>query len=108
MNYEREHALLLMMEGQQTWKINSRISDQCMAVGLPSPFRVPRTCRFEPGRRHLPAEFGGRIAVECEPEIPMRAAPGNLLRPLEFDQATLTYTGTILWDFTPHAQPESL
>jgi hypothetical protein len=116
MDYKREHALLLMMQGQQTWQSNNRISEQFTVAGFHAPFQLPQTCRFDPGRRHLPAELGGRIAVGHEPQAGMstlegsaakQAAKKGFFQPLEFDHTTLTYTGTILWDLDSRKRPVS-
>ncbi len=113
MDREREHALLLLMEGQQVRQGVNRTSQEYMPAGSSDSFHTPQTCRFEPGRRHLPAEFGGRIAAKRE----NRASPGTFqvayagasataaaFEPLSFDHSTLTYTGTIFWDFGSQAK----
>ena len=70
----------------------------------------PLTWFLEPGRSHVPAEMGGRIASPQNPDLTGTGEEGNWLdefdvghrvtdfHPLGFDAHTSSYTGTMLWE----------
>lgn len=115
MNYfeQDELALLLLMNDQKGTVELVQDSGPELLAGLLEEEASWGSCLLAPGRGHLPAEIGGRIA-ESAPEPASRPARrGDWLRqfdagycisdlvPLQFDRKTFIYTGTIFWQ-TPN------
>jgi len=105
-----ELALLLMMvETTGTGNARPEAAEDSVAQMLYEPEET-HSWYVSPGRSHLPAELGGRVAQETPPPQTESSRRGDLLRefgvgqcitefsPLQFDHKTLTYTGTIYWN----------
>jgi len=110
-HYEQDELalLLLMVDSAGGGRQITETQEEAAAHLLYEP-NESNSWYLSPGRCHLPAEFGGRVAEELPEPRKTTSRRGDLLReygvgecltefsPLQYDHKTLSYTGTIFWD----------
>lgn len=105
-----ELALLMLMNDQRSIIDVIHENGPDAICGLLQRSAGVESWYLAPGREHLPAEIGGRIAEARSDMDGAKDRRGEWLRefgagelvsnlePLEFDHKSLMYTGTIFWE----------